>query len=112
MRQVAPVQVMCDVNDIRAEAMLRAPFTQCPTIFLYEVYPGGVGFSDKLFTHHKQLLEAAASLIAGCGCTEGCPSCVGPALEVGEHGKNGALKLARIALGLPVEPPEAGKPVG
>lgn len=112
LRQVAPVQVMCDVNDIRAEAMLRAPFTQCPTIFLYEVYPGGVGFSDKLFTHHKQLLEAAASLIAGCGCTEGCPSCVGPALEVGEHGKNGALKLARIALGLPVEPPEAGKPAG
>ncbi len=109
LRQVAPVQVMCDVNDIRAEAMLRAPFTQCPTIFLYEIYPGGVGFSDKLFTHHKALLEAAASLIAGCGCTEGCPSCVGPALEVGEHGKNGALKLARIALGLPVEPPETGK---
>jgi DEAD/DEAH box helicase domain-containing protein len=108
LRQVAPVQVMCDISDIRSAAMLRAPLTQCPTIFLYETYPGGVGFSDKLFTHQRQLLEAAVSLIAGCGCTEGCPSCVGPALEVGERGKNGALKLARIALGLPDPQVQAG----
>jgi DEAD/DEAH box helicase domain-containing protein len=99
---------MCDISDIRSAAMLRAPLTQCPTIFLYETYPGGVGFSDKLFTHQRQLLEAAVSLIAGCGCTEGCPSCVGPALEVGERGKNGALKLARIALGLPDPQVQAG----
>ncbi|HQM51058.1 MAG TPA: DEAD/DEAH box helicase [Candidatus Hydrogenedentes bacterium] len=112
LRQVAPVQVLCDVTDIRSEAMLRAPITQRPTIYLYETYPGGVGFSDKIFTHHKQLLEAAASLIAGCRCMEGCPSCVGPALEVGEHGKNGALKLARIALGLPIEAPPASEPSG
>ncbi len=110
LRQVAPVQVLCDVTDIRSEAMLRAPFTQCPTIFLYETYPGGVGFSDKIFTHHTPLLSAAASLIAGCACMEGCPSCVGPALEVGEHGKSGALKLARIALGQPIEEPEATRP--
>jgi len=107
MRQVAPVQVLCDVTDIRSEAMVRAPGTQLPTIFLYETYPGGVGFSDKLFTHHKQLLEAAASLIAECECLEGCPSCVGPALEVGEHGKSGALNRARIALGLSMEDPQA-----
>lgn len=107
LRQVSPVQILCDVTDIRSEAMYRAPITQNPTIYLYETYPGGVGFSDKIFTHHKQLLEAAASLISGCPCMEGCPSCVGPALEVGEHGKSGALKLARIALGLPVEAPSA-----
>lgn len=107
LRQVSPVQILCDVTDIRSEAMYRAPITQCPTIYLYETYPGGVGFSDKIFTHHKQLLEAAVSLISGCPCMEGCPSCVGPALEVGEHGKSGALKLARIALGLPIESPSA-----
>lgn len=112
LRQVAPVQILCDVTDIRSQAMYRAPITQCPTIFLYESYPGGVGFSDKIFTHHRQLLEAAASLIAECPCMEGCPSCVGPALEVGEHGKSGALKLARIALGLPVEESQAAEPQG
>jgi DEAD/DEAH box helicase domain-containing protein len=97
LRQVAPVQVLCDPSDVRAKAMLRAPMTQRPTIYLYETYPGGVGFSEKLFHHHHRLLDAAISLLAGCPCREGCPSCVGPALEAGTHGKPGALKLARLA---------------
>jgi DEAD/DEAH box helicase domain-containing protein len=98
LRQVAPVQVLCDPTDVRAQAMVRAPFSDNPTIYLYETYPGGVGISDKLFSHHNRLLDAAVSLITDCACKEGCPSCVGPALEVGEHGKKGARKLARIAL--------------
>lgn len=98
LRQVAPVQVLCDPTDIRAHANLRSPFSDKPTIYLYETYPGGVGFSDKLYTHHHRLLEAAVSLLANCTCKEGCPSCVGPALEAGEHGKQGALKLAQLAL--------------
>ncbi len=98
LRQVAPVQVLCDVTDIRAAAMLRAPFSQKPSIYLYETYPGGVGMSDKIYTHFGRLLEAAASLISSCPCKEGCPSCVGPALEIGKHGKEGALKLAQLAL--------------
>ena len=97
LRQVAPVQVLCDPTDIRAKAMVRAPFSDRPTIYLYEVYPGGVGFSEKLYTHHSRLLEAAISLLTSCECKEGCPSCVGPALEVGAHGKPGALQLAKLA---------------
>ncbi|HUW62376.1 MAG TPA: DEAD/DEAH box helicase [Candidatus Bathyarchaeia archaeon] len=97
LRQVAPVQVLCDLTDIRAQAMVRAPFSDKPTIYLYEVYPGGVGFSDKLYTHHNRLLEAAISLLDHCKCKEGCPSCVGPSLEVGAHGKPGALHLAKLA---------------
>ncbi len=98
LRQVAPVQVLCDPTDIRAQAMLRAPFSSKPTIYLYETYPGGVGFSDKLYTHHRYLLEATVALITGCPCKEGCPSCIGPTLEVGEHGKGGALRLAQLAI--------------
>ncbi len=97
LRQVAPVQVLCDVTDIRTHAMVRAPFSDRPTIYLYEGYPGGVGISDKLFTHHNRMLDAAISLLASCTCKEGCPSCVGTALEVGHHGKRGALKLAKLA---------------
>lgn len=98
LRQVAPVQVLCDPTDIRAQGMLRAPFSEMPTIYMYETYPGGVGFSEKLFTHHRQLFEAAISLVSGCACKEGCPSCTGPSLEVGAHGKKGALRLAKMAL--------------
>ncbi len=98
LRQVAPVQVLCDPTDIRAQAMLRAPFSDRPTVYLYETYPGGVGFSEKLYTHHTALLEASVALLSDCPCRCGCPSCVGPTLDVGEHGKNGALALARLAL--------------
>lgn len=97
LRQVAPVQVMCDLMDIRSHAVLRAPFSDRPTVYLYETYPGGVGFSEKLYLHHKRLLDAAISLLKNCKCKEGCPSCVGTLLEVGHHGKNGALKLAILA---------------
>ena len=97
LRQVTPVQVLCDPSDIRAQAMLRAPVSQRPTIFLYETYPGGVGLSIKLFAHHHRLFDAAISLLAQCSCKEGCPSCVGPALEIGPHGKTGALQLAQMA---------------
>jgi len=97
LRQVAPVQVLCDLTDIRAQAMLRAPSSQRPTVFLYETYPGGVGFCDKLFDHHHRLLDAAISMISGCRCKEGCPSCVGSPLEIGTRGKAGAVKLAGLA---------------
>jgi len=103
LRQVAPVQVMCDLSDIRAQANLKSPFSAKPTIYLYETYPGGVGFSDKLLSHHKQLFEAAISLLDQCACKEGCPSCIGSALEGGTHGKNAALQLARLALTNPEE---------
>ena len=111
LRQVAPVQVLCDPTDIRAQAMLRAPVSEKPTIFLYETYPGGVGFSEKLYYHHRRLLEAAVSLMTDCPCREGCPSCVGPALEVGEKGKQAAARVARFALGIvETEAPAAAVP--
>lgn len=100
LRQVAPVQVVCDPSDILATARLRAPGSEKPSLFLYERYPGGVGYSEKLYHHAGRLLESALALLSGCGCRDGCPSCVGPVLETGVHGKSGALVLARVALGL------------
>ena len=72
-------------------------FSSKPTIYIYETYPGGVGFSEKLFTHHDRLLEAATDLLKDCPCTDGCPSCVGPATTAGMHGKQGAVKLLELA---------------
>lgn len=98
LRQVAPVHVVCDPSDILATAMLRAPESGKPSVFLYERYPGGVGYSDKLYKHHNRLVEAAISLLSDCPCKEGCPSCIGPAVETGAYGKRGALALAQRAL--------------
>ena len=49
-----------------------------PNLYLYDAYPGGIGFSEPLFRAHGILLRRTRELIAGCGCESGCPSCVGP----------------------------------
>jgi DEAD/DEAH box helicase domain-containing protein len=64
-----------------------------PTIFLFDAYPGGIGFSDLLFTRHEALLASARRLITACPCRHGCPSCVGPTLEVGPRAKEAALAI-------------------
>jgi len=67
-----------------------------PTIFLFDAYPGGIGFSDLLYERHDYLLGAAERLIASCPCPSGCPSCVGPTLEVGRRAKETALAVLAL----------------
>jgi len=64
-----------------------------PTIFIFDAYPGGIGFSDLLYVRHEQLLASAWGLIHGCPCSHGCPTCVGPTLEVGPTAKEVALAV-------------------
>ncbi len=64
-----------------------------PNVFVYDAYPGGMGLSEPLFGLHDRLLSESRALIAGCECRDGCPSCVGPAGEVGSRGKEVALVL-------------------
>jgi DEAD/DEAH box helicase domain-containing protein len=49
-----------------------------PTIFVYENYPGGVGFAYELFSLHPEPLVRAQEEIRLCSCNFGCPSCIGP----------------------------------
>ncbi len=69
-----------------------------PTLFLYDNYPGGIGFSHQLFDDTGSLLEKTLKLISKCDCRYGCPSCVGPVKEVGERSKEVALALLREIL--------------
>jgi len=90
--------VMSDPKDIRTVPMLKSPFHREPTLFIYDCYPGGVGFSEKFCELHFVLLQAARELIQACPCDSGCPSCVGPVLEVGELGKKSTLRLLELGL--------------
>jgi len=65
-----------------------------PNLYLFDAYPGGIGFSEPLFRMYEGLLRRTRELIAGCGCEDGCPSCVGPAGE-----KRVALDILRRILG-------------
>jgi len=64
-----------------------------PSVFIYDVHPGGVGLSARLFDLHSELLQAAASLLRDCDCEAGCPACVGPVAGVEPHAKATALAL-------------------
>ncbi len=96
--KIAPLWVMCDSRDLRSISQVRAPFTERPTIYIYENIPGGVGLSEKLFSEHERLFEAAYHQVKSCGCADGCPACVGPPMEVGVGGKAGALRLLEFVM--------------
>lgn len=98
MVNIAPLYLMCDPKDIRGVVQIKSPFTQKPTIFIYDNFPGGVGFAEKLYTMEDQLLKAARQVILECDCEDGCPSCVGPHEEVGHGSKDFALKIIKGVL--------------
>ena len=66
-----------------------------PNLYLYDAYPGGIGFSEPLFRASKLLLAKTGDLISGCGCEAGCPSCVGPAGDLALRAKEAALAILR-----------------
>ncbi|MCP4571965.1 MAG: DEAD/DEAH box helicase [bacterium] len=91
--RVAPVFVMADPSDLHATAMVRSPFTGKPTLYLYDAFPGGVGFSRRIFDQFEEIAAAARTHGRACGCGAGCPACVGPAVESGSTARNGAVRL-------------------
>ena len=113
MRQIAQLLLMCDGHDIgvsigpategdEAPQPVAVPAKSWsssvadgdePRVFIYDNYPGGIGFSEPLFRMHDDLVARTRELIAGCPCESGCPSCVGPLGDVGAKAKDVALAI-------------------
>jgi DEAD/DEAH box helicase domain-containing protein len=64
-----------------------------PNLYLYDAYPGGIGFSGPLFRVHELLVQKTRELILACACEAGCPSCVGPAGDLAPRAKEAALAI-------------------
>ncbi|GIW24015.1 DEAD/DEAH box helicase [Meiothermus sp.] len=47
-----------------------------PTIFIYDGYPGGVGYARAAARQFSRWVNAARDLLQGCPCEEGCPRCI------------------------------------
>jgi DEAD/DEAH box helicase domain-containing protein len=92
LRHIASLRLMCDPRDLGSVPEVRSPFTGRPTVTVYEVYPGGVGYAARLYQLHEELLRSAAELVADCPCAAGCPSCVGPLQNV-EGAKEACLSM-------------------
>ncbi len=69
-----------------------------PTVFVYENYPGGVGFAYELFGIHPEPLKKAKDEIVNCPCIGGCPSCVGPSLKIDINVKEVSLQILNTIL--------------
>jgi DEAD/DEAH box helicase domain-containing protein len=64
-----------------------------PNLYLFDAYPGGIGFSEPLFRAHDLLVQKTRELIRACPCEAGCPSCVGPAGDLVPKAKEAALAI-------------------
>jgi DEAD/DEAH box helicase domain-containing protein len=93
---LAPLFLMCDAGDLgtHVEPIENQTFGQ-PSIVLYDSIPAGIGFSQKLFEMHDELMARALELVSKCPCADGCPSCIGPGGENGYGGKQEALEILK-----------------
>lgn len=47
------------------------------SLFIYDKYEGGLGYSEKIYDLIPEILESAIKMVSGCPCEDGCPACVG-----------------------------------
>lgn len=118
--EVLPLFAMCDPHDVGA--LVDSSNTGAPTLFVYDRYPGGVGFAAKAYEMIDEIMEAACDLIHNCACLQGCPSCVGSPIPPYTHGdtdgdargkvpdKEAALVILHVLLGREPYIPKAPVP--
>lgn len=91
---LAPLFVMCDARDLGVHFDPISTLADGqPAIAIYDMLPGGIGLSERLYDLHDELVAKAFELVSACACDTGCPSCVGPGGEKGSGGKREALAL-------------------
>ncbi len=88
--RVAPVFIMADPSDLHSLAMVRSPFTGSPTLYIYDAFPGGVGYARRIHQQFEDICRSAQDHLHACPCEKGCPSCVGPATESGDTARQAA----------------------
>jgi DEAD/DEAH box helicase domain-containing protein len=106
---VLPLYVLCDTMDVNTT--VNAENTGVPSLYVYDKYPGGLGFARKAYDLVEEILTAALDVIEKCSCRDGCPSCVGSPIppyaqldpDAGGRGsipdKEAAIALLRHFLG-------------
>jgi DEAD/DEAH box helicase domain-containing protein len=93
LRNLAPVFLMCDPGDLGTSVEARDAESGLPAIVVFDGVPGGAGLSPRLVDLWPRLVEATLERVQTCPCTDGCPSCVGPAGESEPGAKSAARQL-------------------
>jgi len=94
LSQLAPLFLMCDPGDLGVHTDAAGSIRGGkPSVVLYDEVPAGIGFSQRLFELHADLIARASEIVKQCICQDGCPSCVGPGGENGMGGRSAALGI-------------------
>jgi DEAD/DEAH box helicase domain-containing protein len=96
-----PLFATCDRWDIGGVSTALHPDTGRLTVFVYDGHPGGAGFAERGFRAAEEWWTATRDAISGCGCEDGCPSCVqSPKCGNGNHplDKQAAVSLLDVLL--------------
>jgi len=100
---IAPLFLMCAPGDLGVHADPQSAMADGqPVVVLYEQVPAGVGFSERLFELHDEIMLRTYQLVQACECADGCPSCVGPGGEQGAGSKQETLALLKLLNGMVV----------
>lgn len=91
LSEVVSLHTMCDPHDLGTAVDMKN--TAGPTLFVYDKYPGGLGYAQRAFHIMEIVMEDALCLIQECRCEDGCPSCVGsPLLPHSQQDPDAAIK--------------------
>lgn len=75
---------MCDPFDLGGK--IDSSQLGQPALFMFDRYPGGLGFSEQGWSRLDELAAHALEHLEGCDCDGGCPACVGlPVLRVAQQ---------------------------
>lgn len=79
-RMILPLFIQCETLDFSHSSCtaINAPWH---TMFIYERYPHGLGFTEQAFAILGDVILAVRDRIKTCDCTNGCPCCVGKPLR-------------------------------
>ncbi|MCI0416790.1 DEAD/DEAH box helicase [bacterium] len=127
LRSMAVIYLMCDVRDLgvavidtlqdrkiyqhqlrRRQSDVPARDVFQPNIYLYDKYPGGIGFSKTLYDIHPTLFQSVESLVQRCDCINGCPSCIGAPLIYSRRPKEAILYILSQLNSARISPPYEG----
>ena len=121
LQAALPFFAMCDRADLGG--VVDASNLGVTTLFVYDRFHGGLGYSRVGFDETERLLAACLDILLDCPCEGGCPACVGlPAVAPGRHedpdlspdfaipGKDAARVLLGLLLGSAESPAAPGGP--